>query len=550
MKGFVPTQCDPEDSAWLSEEDLAAVGQAKQRLQSCLRRYLGHPDAPAPVYQKVYRIATARFLQAVDHALKVVSGHGLERWATEGTSLEAARPGSQREALASWRAQPLRTLTVAADQQSCGPSGVTFLQAHPRQLAVDLVFDPPHRFWNSEKLGLVMSGGWEAVLLTTVLYSISDGPWHTGGWFSQLNGARQDYLALTDRATCPLFSKMLPHVARDKGRESEMGTEAFSKEMWAELSTDNKLLFKGPRPALCRWYSWFDCHRFWKPAHHLRLLTFIVWGLGAELLTRTARGDSLVLGGAPPVEPVSESKVTMREVQASTSRLRSKGKNLLHVALKIMQNPNIKRKADLVSEALLGMRNFHTDQIAACRTPEGNVAWSMKMASGSFLRPLGDSWALLADARKLHECGFLTTATACTAGGYLADTDMEDVEGSWAAWTVSLLCHLTLQRYRHLLFYTRGPGMLAALLSDSPDEQWMCLKTLGVIWRGWKACEAKPQAAEREARARSWLARPVVSILLQRLESLGWKEVPADVRETLHLSFSVISIFVSATSLS
>ena len=75
MKGFVPTQCDPEDLAGLEEEDLAAVEQAAQRLQSCLRRYLGHPDTPAPVHEKVYRVATARFLQAVGHALKDYTIH-------------------------------------------------------------------------------------------------------------------------------------------------------------------------------------------------------------------------------------------------------------------------------------------------------------------------------------------------------------------------------------------------------------------------------------------------------------------------------------------
>ena len=140
--GFVPTQLDPADLAGLDADDAAAVEQASQRLQSCLRRYLGHPDEPAPVHAKVYRVATARFLQAVGHALKVVSGHGLERWATAGTSVDLAHPGSKRDALASWQAQPMRSLTIAADQQAYGPSGVTSLQSHPRSLVVDLVFDP------------------------------------------------------------------------------------------------------------------------------------------------------------------------------------------------------------------------------------------------------------------------------------------------------------------------------------------------------------------------------------------------------------------------
>ena len=249
MKRFVPTQLDPEDLAG-SDDDAAAVEQASHRFQSCLRRYLGYPDASAPVHQKVYRVATHRLLQAMDYALKVVSGHGLERWAAERTSLSLAPAGGKRDALAPWQAQPMRSLAIAADQQVCGPSGVTFLQSRLRTVAVDLIFDPPHRFSNSKKLGLVTPGGWEALLLTSVLYSISDGPWHTGGWFSQLNGAREDYLALTDRSTFPLFTARLPLVSRDQGREADLGSEAFSEDMLAQLSTENKLFFKGPRPSL------------------------------------------------------------------------------------------------------------------------------------------------------------------------------------------------------------------------------------------------------------------------------------------------------------
>lgn len=539
MKGFVPTQFDPDDLADLPPEEAAEVEQARRRLESCIRRCLGQGEltgVPGPRF----RIATHRFLQALDHGLKQVCGHGLERFASGGTDVEICRENS-REKVAGWIAQPARSLTIAADQQSCGPSGITFAQSGKNALLIDLVMDPPHRFWNCEKLGLVASGAWEVVLLTTVLYSISDGPFSSGGWFSQLNGARQDYVSLDRRETCPLFKKLLPQVARDCKRESEANSDAFSKEMWGQLSTKNKLLFKGPKPALSRWYSWADCHRHWSEVHHLRLLIFIIWGMGAGLLARSGKDDSLQLCSAPPPEPKPEEKVTMREAEAKAARLRGKGKNLLHVALKILQNPNIKRKADIVGQALAAMRSFHGDQIRECRTPDGNLKWSIGMADGSFVKPLADAWGLLNDKVRLYDCGFLTSANTCKECGYFEGEGLEELEASWTGWMVTLIAHLTKHRFRHLLFYTRGPGLLAALLSSQSEVRHRCLEALSAIWKGWSMCGDKPVPGEREARRKSWLARPLARLLLNRLHSLGWKEVPGDVIAIVRSSFSMVS---------
>ena len=78
VRGFVPTQLDPEDLQGLDPKEQAVLNQARERLRSCIRRYLGDPDVAAPMPKKIFRVATHRHLQAVDSALTVVTGCGLE----------------------------------------------------------------------------------------------------------------------------------------------------------------------------------------------------------------------------------------------------------------------------------------------------------------------------------------------------------------------------------------------------------------------------------------------------------------------------------------
>ena len=216
-KGLLPVQLDPESHGGLTPEEEAELEQARARLRSCIRRYLGDEDG-APQLKKQFRAATGKYLQAIGHAVTLVTGCGLERFSSKNTDpAELCRP-EQRAGVEEWSKQPPRALTLAADQQSCGPSGASFLQAGQLSLLMDLVMDPPHRFWNSEKVGLMGCGAWETILLTQVPYSVSDGPWQSGGLFAELNSAREEYLRLNHWSTCPLYQSLLPHFAREAGR--------------------------------------------------------------------------------------------------------------------------------------------------------------------------------------------------------------------------------------------------------------------------------------------------------------------------------------------
>ena len=168
------------------------------------------------------------------------------------------------------------------------------------KLHCDVLMDPPHRFWNSEKLGLMSSGAWEAVLLTSIPYQVNDGPWLSSGFHDRLQQAKEEYLAMTTADECPLLAHLLPFIASDKGKEQEAHTAAFRTSVWQELQEASQLSSKGPKPALCRWYSWVDSHSHWKSWWHQRLLLFDLWGLGAGVVTRGIHDQSFRSRGALP----------------------------------------------------------------------------------------------------------------------------------------------------------------------------------------------------------------------------------------------------------
>ena len=79
--------CTPERPASLDDcsdelslEDWAALAQAKESQQSCNRRFLKLEDGGQITAPRLYRRATHKILRALDHALVLCTGRGLEAW--------------------------------------------------------------------------------------------------------------------------------------------------------------------------------------------------------------------------------------------------------------------------------------------------------------------------------------------------------------------------------------------------------------------------------------------------------------------------------------
>ena len=106
-KGLLPEGFDPELLQGLSPEEEAAVGVAQWRQQSCFRRCLGIADDEGAqgLLPFKHRSATARFLAAIVHGLRVIIGCRSERSVSAGAELELLQE-KRREVVDRWMPPP------------------------------------------------------------------------------------------------------------------------------------------------------------------------------------------------------------------------------------------------------------------------------------------------------------------------------------------------------------------------------------------------------------------------------------------------------------
>ena len=181
--GFIPPMvASVEDMGEdVKLEGWAEITEAKENQNSCIKRYLLLEEGEVVSAPKIHRRSTWKLLKALDHALKIMTGFGLEKWMQKPEGLELLSEPASVIAFAHMSTIP-RGLSIVADQAGNGLSAFFFLTFF-FGLSTMLMADPPHRFWNSEKLGLVQGGGWEVVALMTLVFNINLGPWKPAdGW--------------------------------------------------------------------------------------------------------------------------------------------------------------------------------------------------------------------------------------------------------------------------------------------------------------------------------------------------------------------------------
>ena len=79
IKGSVPVIFDEEQFVGLGEEDAAALAVAKGRQESLVRRFFGLEAGSLCAPEKLYRVASRRWLRAMDRALRTVTD---EAWSS------------------------------------------------------------------------------------------------------------------------------------------------------------------------------------------------------------------------------------------------------------------------------------------------------------------------------------------------------------------------------------------------------------------------------------------------------------------------------------
>ena len=100
--------------------------QAKEMAQSCIRRFCNLEEGNTVAKPKQHRRSTGALLKALDHALHLVTGRGLEGWVEGEGILKLLQEPALAIAESRFSTIP-RTLSLVADQAGNGLSASAFL---------------------------------------------------------------------------------------------------------------------------------------------------------------------------------------------------------------------------------------------------------------------------------------------------------------------------------------------------------------------------------------------------------------------------------------
>ena len=293
------------------------------------------------------------------------------------------------------------------DQCSIGICGINFLKKQ-LHLAVEPLYDSCHRISNDVWNGFVAAGVFHIVPIMKICWNLNWGPWDTAKWFRHAQESLAS--ALNSGAAGPLrafFDSLLPAIARDMGNPAKIHEPGFGESLWSGLQKSPAVACKGPRMALCQWFSWYKAALFWDPQWHQRTFILVVWGLSAGYITGDASTRRL---GAMKMEAkvsAHEGEVRTKKAQEATaSSIRQQGRNTMHlVTLVHMMGWPLQRKLRIL---MIAARASHRQYAAGHknnRGEEGSISFAKSRAGGSALQYLADTFRETRDAEAMRFMG-------------------------------------------------------------------------------------------------------------------------------------------------
>lgn len=533
------------------ENDEASIATmlAKDRWNSLLRRFLDEPtDVRTKVaHEKFYRRASYWFMQSLQKVFVLLTGSGLEQFATRATptSRAAVRTACRKQPLESLREQYPpdaigKTLAVAVDQCSVGLAALTYMDK-VLHLKVEGLWDPFHRYWNNEKLGIAHAKWWDIVLLYACPFNINFGPFSGAGWLNQLQGVLKEYTESVGSVEDALFNRFLPSIARDRQEEHLLSDDSWVRRVWLSLQAGEPFASKGPKMAFCRWASFVDCFLHFDSSHHSRVLGMAAWGLNEGIVTKDIGSVTLAIENLYSTAPKVDSKAPMREVAAQVKDIRSKGKNQLHVALLVLLLPDLQRRGRTLVTLMLPSREWHSMNVRHMRNPSLCQEWYCRQAVGRCLDPLCETFAVFGDLSKLSYCGFVVAVngSASDVAAFEEGGAQLEVEERAMARMAELAISLNFERLRHLLWHLEGcPGNLAFMLSDDVVELDRGMARFQLHFDAWAAAMEQENPLVIKAVEASFMNKPIVFTIASWCEAQFWLEVPEDAKRLVSSLFA------------
>ena len=433
------------------------------------------------------RLASFDWLVAVDNSLRWGTGRGLERFAEVDQYL--------------LRGEAPPTLVIAMDQEQTQWTALHFLQYGPPELCCLGIFDNFHRRHNDLWAAMKGSGMIGYYLCKIPELNLSYGPFQNSAWMSDyMDGASDLAQALTPDDH--LLLRLWPGICKDmQFHVPELQGRSARAEFLRELPSFPIFNKKGPKAATSRWMSWQGAFRFHDRYHHTKLLVSVyvsmqkgwiasadeVWAADEVFAAADAKGPGQQEGVAePPPRPVAASSSSStcaappcsaeppakqarrdtRPLEALRSTQKGKFKNTFVAVTKAMANPDLLFGARMIATLTAGEELAHGLTAKTMRGPEKTVEFFIGWALYSWLEPLGDMIASLADPLALGAMGISVEFLGVEYRDLTPQSPLVVCEDIHCARAVRFASELLRTRCSSMSWHTSSyPGLLGPLLS-------------------------------------------------------------------------------------
>ena len=338
--------------------------------------------------------------------LRGSTGLGLERFEVKPCQVLGVRhdagPGDPEPG-------PPPVLGIASD---LGPSMLSwqFWMRYQSSIVSFLLPDTSHTVNNNMLLAVKHAGLWENCLLNKVAYRSLFGPFDSQAWQQTLRevAEQMEPIFTTDD---PLFVHYLPNLLADIGEDvARVNDTEFLANLRDRIFSRSVVEEVGPQLQFTRWASLVDVGNWWDSRWHSRLLLLIAAGLHLGYLTQGNMKAGLGVKSTShhsSGQSGEDKGPTKKDRRDPVADLRSKTRNVLHIATIVLGSSLQQQIQRIISVMLSPLRRWHGWQASELRGPEATKYFYIGMASGKWIESLAETVDILRDPRQLRACGLL-----------------------------------------------------------------------------------------------------------------------------------------------
>lgn len=392
--------------------------------------------------RKTFRLKSARWVVAVDNALRVSTGSGLTHFCQES---EQARRGSPFD----WP-----RLTVTADMGPDGLCALAFLKQQ-RLMCCWEVPDFSHGVWRDFQLALRHTGHWSFFLILITTMNIVHGPFEEQMNFADIKESIRSYMVSADPESCPVFSSYLRQILKDWKMSERIHEADIARTVFELLPERPVFRRRGEKVSLNRFF-----HAVRKleeeelPDWHVKVVALLYWGITAGKFKDSKMAATFGQHLLPPAGDV-EAKGTTKEGEKTTRNLWQVCENGLHVSVVVYCNEENHQRACIIARVSREVRFWHHNQNQRLRDVNENLKFLQEQSSGDFFDHLFRTLDMLFDIGAMADMLFdLTPAEVVDL-----DHPAVELQQELAAFAVDFAFSLCGNRVRRTLWLLRGwPG--------------------------------------------------------------------------------------------